>query len=743
MKRFVLSISIICIALAGYAVTAVPWPVTVPQPDSTVLSIRIFGDEYSHHYTTIDGYSIEPQPDGSFTYALPHASTSVRTLAHNPDSRSASEILMLRTVAQPATASAQLSSARQTHIRANTQNHRQTRFDYTHFRGLVVLVNYNNRRFMVDDPVSFYDAMLNQPDYTGYGDVGDSIQNLYNQFTGSVRDYFYDNSNHLFDPHFDIVGPIDLERPIDYPRGTSNAPEMFAEALQLIDDEVDFSQYDTDGDGLIDMVYFIVPGPGVNSGAPSAYLWPHKSSMGYINLVLDGVKPDTYACSTEMIKEGSNEILDGIGTICHEFSHVLGLPDLYDRDYTQNGQSIHPDKWEVMAAGNYLNRSRTPAGYSLYDKHSLGFAQLQIIEHTGDFSLLPLETSHHGLMLTSPNDREFFLLENRQPIKWDTYLPGHGMIVARVDSVDENAWLDKEINVDPSHNHYQLLRADAAMATTTAMSHDSDPFPGTHGIASLTNFTTPNLLTWNDLYNTFALDDITERAGNITFKVIDGAAPFMLIEDFETIAVTDDKNLKDVEGTFCHWDFTKCRVESPEDATLCHGQQALALFKGAEAVTDPIDYAVSRVTFTVSNSNSLVGTVMLEYMLENETEWHIATELNSHATAVAVSKGSTDFLYDLRLVHPVCLRISNTSGSSTKACYLDDLTLYCTSHLSQNMQVGDINGDGAVDVADVNQIINIILGKASDTGPLADIDANGTVDVADVNQVINIILSKN
>lgn len=512
---------------------------------------------------------------------------------------------------------------------------------------------------------------------------------------------------------------------------------MFVEALQLADEQVDFSQYDTDADGLVDMVYFIVPGPSASSGAPSAYLWPHKDNFDYLNLELDGVMLSDYACSTEMIKIGSDEVYDGVGTICHEFTHVLGLVDLYDRDYAQGGgQSHHPGSWELMASGNHLNYGRTPAGYSLYDKYSLGFAAPQVINQPGDYTLQPLVSDHEGYLLPSPVEHEFFLFENRQPISWDEALPGHGMIVARVDSTNESMWITRQVNTDPAHNCYQLLRA----GNTTQNDLPSDPFPGTNGVTQLTNFTTPNLLTWQNQYNAWGINDIQEQEGVITFKVVDGAAPYTLIEDFEDITPSSDKDLKGVAGKFCKWDFTKCRVEALDDTTLCNGVQALGLFKGAEAQTDTIDYAVSRVTFTVTNANSTVAVVALKYRLQSDETWHTATELNTQATAINVPKGTTQFVYELRLNEPVCLRITNTSGSTTKACYLDDLALYCTARLGGIP--GDVNCDGVVDVGDVNEIVNIILGKTADANSQADINNDGTVDVGDVNSIVNIILGK-
>ena len=746
MKQFTSSLLLIIIAaLPLHAIQAVPWAVPVIQPDGSTLMVRIIGDEYYHRYSTTDGYTIAPQADGSFTYVVPSANTMLTVLAHDPDKRPATELQFLHGMPTHVTDPTQLSQARQARRQSDIQSRQQSRFDYTHFRGLVILVNYSDRQFSMPDPAAFFDDMINQPGYTGY-ESNAPLQQAYSHFTGSVRDYVYDNSNHLFDPQFDVVGPVNLNRSISYANGMSRGPEMMAEAVELADSLIDFSQYDTDRDGRVDMVYFIVPGPGANSGAPSAYLWPHKGNMGYLNVLLDGVQLDDYACSTEMLLIDGQEVYDGIGTICHEFSHVLGLPDLYDRDYTQGGgQSIHPDQWELMSNGSYLNYSRTPAGYSLYDKYSLNFASVQTISQPGDYRLPPLETGHQGILLPSPNQGEFFLIENRQPVKWDAYLPGHGMLVARVDSVDEQAWLSKEINTDPSHNHYQLLRA-GNEASITAMSLDSDSYPGSRAVTSLNNFSTPNLLTWDGQYNDWSITDITEQDQQISFSIVAGQAPYTLVEDFEGMATSDDKNLQGVEGAFSRWYFSKSRIEAPADTTQCHGQHALALFKGSAAVTDTIPYAISRVTLIVTNANSTIGTFALEYKPAGNDTWHSATELTQHTSIVNIAKGSYALTYDLLLSTPTQLRLTNTSGSSTRAIYVDDITLYCTqSFVPKLYQIGDVNGDDTVDVSDINVLINIILGKADadSYGGRALVNDDTVVDVADVNAVVNIVLGKN
>ena len=163
--------------------------------------------------------------------------------------------------------------------------------------------------------------------------------------------------------------------------------------------------------------------------------------------------------------------IDGIGTICHEFSHVLGLPDFYDTNYDKDGkeESNHPGDWSVMAGGSYLNIGRTPAGCSLYGRCSVGFCDEdpELLTGKGDFMLPPLsDTQAKGYRINTPVNNEFFLLENRQKtkFKWDSELPGSGMLVFRVDRTKTSVWdmSSNEVNANPNHMYYELIRANGS-----------------------------------------------------------------------------------------------------------------------------------------------------------------------------------------------------------------------------------------------------------------------------------------
>ena len=374
--------------------------------------------------------------------------------------------------------------------------------------------------------------MMNKENYTGYtGTNGRKVT-----YTGSVRDYFSDNSAGQFQPEFDVYGPYTIDYSQYAANGTSNSAKLINAAVNAADADINFSQYDRDGDGYVDMIYFIFAGNGANySGNDSRLYWPHRSvvynptTYGYVRK--DGVYLYDYASSVELYgytDYPSSVTIDGIGTICHEFSHVLGLPDFYDADYEgSGGESNHPDIWSVMAGGSYENYGRTPVGYSLYERYAVGFTEPQVINGEGSYTLDPIASSNTGYRIDTPVENEYFLLENRQvnAFKWDAYLPGSGMLVFRVDETNPRVWSSNQVNNNPSHNYYELLRAGGTGHSNPNSGHTGsayDPFPGTGRVTELHNATSPaNLLTWAGNSTQWGLTNIAMSNGVISFDIRD------------------------------------------------------------------------------------------------------------------------------------------------------------------------------------------------------------------------------
>ena len=735
MKKSVMLIMLGLLCLAARAIPADPTPIKVAQPDGSMLTVVLHGDEFFHFTTTADGYTVVKNAAGYYTYARLSGDRLVAgdRIARDQSQRTAADLSALAGIPKGLTSQQQYRAGMQQLNRRNSAMRRvgaDGRMDYDNFRGLIILVNYTDKKFSMPDVNAFYDDMVNTHDYTGY-----VLNNRRVNMTGSVRDYFYDNSNQIFDPHFDVVGPVDVPFSCRYPGGTDHADEVFHSALDLVDDSIDFRDYDSDGDGYVDMVFFLVAGLSSNySGNDESLLWPHMFYL-YWAPPHDGMYFGLYACSTEIAGwQGYYSDVNGIGTFCHEFGHVLGLPDLYDTDYTGGGgESNHPGEWSIMAGGSGNNFGRNPVGYSLYERYALGFTQPEVLNEVGKYEMQALDASNKGLRLNTLNPDEYFLIENRQPGKWDRFLPGYGMLVARVDSTDANVWEQNTVNCRPSHMYYELLRADFAGRESA-----SDPFPGTSGVTSITNFTTPSLLTWDKSFNEFNILGIAENDGLISFELVRDTAIMSIVEDFENMPVTTDMAAKNVPGVFATWNFSKSAVSSPGEGE-CDGSRAVAMKRPSMISTAaPLSIKPLAVSYTVYNPTTGAANFKLTYSLDNGETW--MDPLNAVLTVDGGSKASATI--NLPTDARIMLRINQTAGNANRYCYLDNIKVfYCETWPPEPVE-GDVNGDGEVNIADVNDIIDVILTGHSGRAINADVDGNDEINIGDVNRIIAIILSE-
>lgn len=517
MRYFFLIIMLWC-ACKMLAIPANPTPVRIAQPDGSTVTIRLHGDEWLHFTTTTDGYTVVKNERGYYVYAQLQDGKLLPTnvIAHDAEGRDVNETDYLSRVKKYLTPQMEESTAEtkkkvQAMQRQTLQRRKAARYDYSKFCGLIILVEFNDRQFSRSNYKELINDMVNKENYTGFTDTDGKFQAC----TGSVRDYYHDNSNGVFNPEFDIVGPVT----VDYSQedGRARSYSIFKAAIEAADEDIDYAKYDGDGDGTMDMVYFIVAGTASSSDPDHLdHVWPYRST--FYNYRLDGVQIKDYACSTEFIYSEKYNMLDGIGTICHEFSHVLGLPDFYDTDGDDSGgRSYDPGDWSVMAGGNYLNNARTPCAYSLYERMAVGFTEPMVINAKGHYTLEQIGTSNTGYRIDSSVEGEYFLLENRQrDYKWDQYLPGSGMLVYRVDETDMTPWNYNSVNANPERMCYELLRAGGVEKHNPMY----DPFPGKGEVTTLSNETSPAHLRTHDGQDTpWVIHHIAEANGEISFEV--------------------------------------------------------------------------------------------------------------------------------------------------------------------------------------------------------------------------------
>ncbi|MBR1689021.1 MAG: M6 family metalloprotease domain-containing protein [Prevotella sp.] len=494
MKKMLFTLALCAVTVACLAIPAKPgqWK-TIRLADGTEVRAELRGDEFLSYWQAADGTRYVMEENESYVVAdfaaLQRQAMERREAVWAPRRAGGRQA---RRVGEPTA--------------LTTGTH----------KGIIILVQYQDKAFQEENTRDYFDAFINT---TGYSDN--------NGFVGSVHDYFIDNSNGLFDLTFDVFGPYTLSHTYSYYGRNSGgnkdqrASEMIREACQLADDDVDFTQYDWDGDGEVEEVFVVYAGKGEADGGDANTIWPHMSSIW---AQFDGVRVSTYACGSELNGGG---IIDGIGTICHEYSHCLGLPDLYDVEYGGNyGMAV----WSLMDAGSYNGNGFIPSGYSGYDKMFVGWQQpIELTEAITVTGIQALSEGGNTYIVYNDNySDEYYIIENRQRTKWDAGQYGNGVLITHVD-YDETLWSWNRVNsninyygVSNDHQRCTIIPADNNTGLSYADQLAGDLYP--YGDKdSLTIHSTPQATLYNtnsygDKLFYIAISDIAHSGGLASFK---------------------------------------------------------------------------------------------------------------------------------------------------------------------------------------------------------------------------------
>ena len=741
MKKLFFSFLMAMACLVASAVPAITTPQKVTQPNGEELTVRINGDEFYGYLTTVDGYTIVKNAQGYYNYGTLKGDDVVdsKIMARDAGKRSAADQAWLEATGKNLKSPARVAQGIKMRAQRDALPH-LNRINYNNFHGLVILVEFTDAHFTRSDVQDFYSRMINEENYTGYTNE-DGSWNPYGTCTGSVRDYFHDNSNGIFTPQFDIVGPVEVDFSVN--QGNQYAYNIFQNAVQKVNPYVDFSQYDLDNNGAVDLIYFIYADtPSSSDSSSPNHIWPHRSSF-YSYVKYDGKYIRDYACSAEYIYSKSQGIFDGIGTICHEFSHVLGLPDLYDtneNDDAANGEAQHPGEWDLMAGGNYQNNARTPVAYSMYDRYSTGFANYQIINAEGDYTLNPVATTGEGFILKTPTNKEVFLIDNRQKsTKWDAYAPGHGMTIARMDSTSSSVWTNNAPNGNANRLYYELLRAGGSVDFQSA----TDPFPGPRCVTMVTNDTHANLLAWGNKPNQYVLYNIREEGDVVKFSVKRDGTFTTAVEDFEpmTPKTSNNSSITD-EGTLSGWTLAKAWPATPADASAGNGNISVAMKKPSTmTMTSDVAYDTYMVSFNFYNTTNVNATLQLFMSTDQGKTWNVVTNAMGNNSVVAGGKMKSTICYPVNVQVPARYRVGCTAGSTSLAGYVDDFTIYHNGELTPVIEKpGDVNCDGSVTSADVTALYNFLLNNDETFYDSSDVNGDGHITSADITSIYNIIL---
>ena len=716
LNKLSLTLTGLTMGLAASAVPACPVPVKVLQPDGSYITLRLVGDEFNNMTVSLDGYAlVRNEASGAWEYALKGsdgALTASNVAAHDFALRSSAEKAFVNSNLEKAQLASQSATTVQKAMKDDLQQmtapSKAPVFDYSKFKGLIILVEFSDVKFSRSDYPQIAENMANKENFNGYMTTGQIPEKI--ECTGSVKDYFNYSSMGKFAPHFDVVGPVTINYASTYPRQTSNAQTVIKAALAAADSQVNYKDYDADGDGTVDMFYVIFAGAGSNFGNNNQnFIWPHAWEVQSYSL--DGVKFGRYACSTELYGAPANKQLDGVGVICHEFSHVLGLPDLYDTNYATGGQSVHPGTWSIMAGGPYLNESKTPCAYTFFERMYAGFVEPKLLDTSGDYKLESLNISNQGFRINTIYDKEYFLVENRQNEVWNKYLPGHGLMIYRVDESNADVWKNNTINANSSHNYFELLRADALMTGSASVADsDGDPFPGSGNVTEINDKTSPALKAFVGFPANVFLSNIKEdENGLITFKAIKNESP-TLFEDFENCPLSETTDVS-FAGKFTTWTVAKGAVVadiegSATDAPAFKAEgsknRVVSMINKSKLSSGVIDKKVNCVSFKVRNTYSSYAGVRLEYSVNNGLVFSSLNDASGTAT-ILLPGNAADFqtltfpLTGNKTIENAMFRISQTMGSSTMPVYVDDITFsYEPTSGIRNITPDNISGNFSV-----------------------------------------------
>ena len=492
-------------ALTASAIPAKPGQVRMlTLSDGTTVKARLVGDEHGHYWLAENGRAYQKVENMAY-----FSEVSVETVKAKAQAR--------RSQANARRAK-RLAPRRVGEFGSYTGKK----------KGIIILVNFSDVTFKSANNNALYKRIANEENFS-YGD-----------FKGSMYDYFKAQSEGQFELSFDVVGPVTVSKTQAYYGGNDSdgndkyPATMVLEALKLVDSQVNFADYDWDGDGEVDQVYVVYAGQGEADGGSDDTIWPHEwelsSAASYGDgagaQTYDGVKIDTYACGGEL--NGSSKIC-GIGTMCHEFSHCLGYPDFYDTDYS-GGQGMF--EWDLMDSGSYNGDGYQPAGYTSYERWVAGWKKP--IELTATTSVTGMKALQDGgetyVVYNQGNRNEYFLLENRQQTGWDAGIPGEGLLILHVD-YDASVWASNQPNDAPSHQRMTWIPADnkyqyetySGSKYYTTSGAKNDPFP--YGsVNAFSKSTTPaakfyNKNTDGTYYLDSSIEQITQNAdGTVSFN---------------------------------------------------------------------------------------------------------------------------------------------------------------------------------------------------------------------------------
>ena len=586
-------------AMTAGAVKMKPGINIIKQADGTTITVRAYGDEDLSYFLASDGTLLYQEGTNFYIAGVKADGTlySTGVLAHEPSMRTIKEISAIK--AQNAKA---FYNSMETQAKANKVRREPMTPDNSLLPSLgkhkipVILVEFSDVEFSVENPKATFDKYLNGKELFNKETDPEMGQNY-----AGVAKYFKDMSFGKFEPEFEVYGPVNLGKPLaTYGAGYSSQENMgllLTDACTAVDDEVDFTQYDSNDDGNIDLIYIIYAGFSQSIAGNSTDCIHPKS--GYLSLAksFDGMDVKRYGVNNELngtpADQANGPIINGIGLFCHEFSHCMGLPDLYPKSGSIAEACINQnmDYWSLMDAGEYTANGYRPTAYTAWERERLGWMEIGTLTGPSNVELKSLDEGGAAFRIYNDKDEtghEYYIVENVQNNGWNKNLFGNGLMVTHVDYLSSQFSLGGcKVNNTGGHPRMHVMAADGMFVPeyflgstiedsyiTFLKEHNADLvakyggqvfsiedykaeaagdlFPGTSNATSLTDDSQPmKAWTYNGEKMGKPITDITNdtEKGIVSFKFMGGGEPVDGINEV-TVNKTTDSRVYSISGTY-------------------------------------------------------------------------------------------------------------------------------------------------------------------------------------------------
>lgn len=552
MKKILLSITFALMGIAsGFAAKAHSALTTITQSDGSQLTIRLHGDEHYSWYSTTDDVLLVQVGKNYYVAQVEEDGTLKATpqLAHNAGKRGTVEEQVINNQNKEKFLNS-LNAEPQALAKPFGEVY-PAYFPHTGSpKALVILVEFQDVKFKTSDPVATFTHYLKGAE----GEAAPEANNAYVTKEmvnyGSVSQYFNDMSQGKFTPQFDIVGPVTVSKNSAYYGGNAgkatdvNLAQMIAEACKGVSDKVNFADYDQNNDGYVDLVYVIYAGYSESiNGNSSDCLWPKSGTNAFYEpgtnnlLKLNGKRICRYGINNELnatptvVNNQFNgmPLLNGIGLFCHEFSHTMGLPDLYPTVETSRVDNQNPEYWDLMDGGEYTYSGYFPTPYSPWEMEVMGWTTpVELGDEAKQVNLNSYASDRTTYKINGKND-EYLLIQNIQTDGWwrgITKAYNTGMLVWRIDYPYTTVSLDNRLNNEIGKPNVMIVPADGYVISAYNVTDDdeskakykaslkADPFPGANNVTELLSVKLNKSTLKKPFYN------IKETNGIITFDYL-------------------------------------------------------------------------------------------------------------------------------------------------------------------------------------------------------------------------------